>query len=192
MKVKIVLEGRLKNLYPNGIDLVASTAREAFTLLMNFPGFRKEDKVRHFVRVPEVSCIAALDVPLDSEVLTLVPIVAGSGGGGGNGLRQIIIGALVIAMAVFAPELFGVAAHGFFQTFLFNVGVSLVLGGILNYYNRSPKADPTAGDKRSRFISGTKNTVSAGTPIILIYGGPIKVGGQILSFDIDAENYVPD
>ena len=74
--------------------------------------------------------------------------------------------------------------------FLANMGASMVLGGLIASMNRAPKADPISGDKRSRFISGSKNTVDAGTPIPLIYG-KMKVGGHYLSFDIDAEDYEP-
>ena len=55
---------------------------------------------------------------------------------------------------------------------------------------KTPKADPTSGDKKSRFINGNANTIEEGTPIPLIYGLQ-KVYGQILSFDIDSEEYDP-
>ena len=80
----------------------------------------------------------------------------------------------------------------FLNNMIFNIGVSLVLGGIMQHLAKAPKADPTSGDKKSRFISGSANTVAAGTPISLIYGGPIKVAGHFLTFDMDSENYVPE
>lgn len=185
MMVTILLEGYLKPLYPKGVTVSASTLREALGLLATFRGFRSEDKVRHYVEVDALTCYAALDAPLRQEVVTITPLMGGAGGGSG---RQILIGALLIGLSFIMP----VFGAGIAKGFLFNVGVSLALGGILQHMAKSPKADPTSGDKRSRFISGTANTVAAGTPIPLIYGGPIKVGGHFLSFDVDAEDYVPE
>lgn len=198
MMVKILLEGYLKPLYPDGVTLSANTLREALGLLATFRGFRSEDKVRHYVKVDALTCYAALDAPLRQEVVTITPLMGGAGGGSG---RQILIGALLIGIsfaiggwAAGAIEAGKTVSAGviYAQGFFFNIGVSLALGGILQHMAKSPKADPTSGDKRSRFISGTANTVAAGTPIPLIYGGPIKVGGHFLSFDVDAEDYVPE
>ena len=198
MMVTILLEGYLKPLYPNGVTVSASTLREALGLLATFRGFRSEDKVRHYVEVDALTCYAALDAPLRQEVVTITPLMGGAGGGSG---RQILIGALLIGLSFLMPVFGGMGlakgatiakGWGIAQGLLFNVGVSLALGGILQHMAKSPKADPTSGDKRSRFISGTANTVAAGTPIPLIYGGPIKVGGHFLSFDVDAEDYVPE
>lgn len=199
MKVKILLEGYLRPLYPDGVTVFAETLREALGLLTTYVGFRTEDKVRHYVKVDILTCYSQMDAPLVSDTVTITPILGGAGGGSG---RQILIGALLIGLSFAMPMFVGPAnaafgsalsgGWGIAQTMIFNVGVSLVIGGLMQHMARSPKADPTSGDKRSRFISGTANTVAAGTGIPLIYGGPIKVGGHFLSFDIDAEDYVPE
>lgn len=184
MKILIQLEGYLKSLYPEGVAVHARSFREALGLLATYPGFRKTDPKRHFVRVSGLGCYADLDADLRTPSFTVTPIMGGAGGGSG---RQILIGALLIGLAFAMP---GTLASSKFALFLANMGASLVLGGLIASMNRAPKADPISGDKRSRFISGSKNTVDAGTPIPLIYG-KMKVGGHYLSFDIDAEDYEP-
>ena len=184
MKILIQLEGYLKSLYPEGVTVHARSFREALGLLATYPGFRKTDPKRHFVRVSGLGCYADLDADLRGSSFTVTPIMGGAGGGSG---RQILIGALLIGLAFAMP---GALASSKFALFLANMGASMVLGGLIASMNRAPKADPISGDKRSRFISGSKNTVDAGTPIPLIYGR-MKVGGHYLSFDIDAEDYVP-
>lgn len=184
MKILIQLEGYLKSLYPEGVTVHARSFREALGLLATYPGFRKTDPKRHFVRVSGLGCYADLDADLRTPSFTVTPIMGGAGGGSG---RQILIGALLIGLAFAMP---GALASSKFALFLANMGASMVLGGLIASMNRAPKADPISGDKRSRFISGSKNTVDAGTPIPLIYG-KMKVGGHYLSFDIDAEDYEP-
>lgn len=184
MKILIQLEGYLKSLYPEGVTVHARSFREALGLLATYPGFRKTDPKRHFVRVSGLGCYADLDADLRTDTFSVTPILGGAGGGAG---RQILIGALLIGLAFMMP---GALASSKFAIFLAQMGAGLVLGGLLASMNRAPKADPISGDKRSRFISGSKNTVDAGTPIPLIYG-KMKAGGHYLSFDIDAEDYEP-
>ena len=193
MKILIRLEGKLKKLYPEGIEVFARTGREALGMLSRFPGFRAEDGVKYFVRVDPLHYYHDLDNPLSSDVLTVTPV---HGGAGGGSARQIVIGALLIGFALIAPGITieGVAllAEGsLLPSFAFSLGVSLVLGGILQHMSKAPKADPVSGDKRSRFLGSTQNTVASGTRIPLAYGR-VKLGGHFLSFDVDAEDYVPE
>lgn len=193
MKILIRLEGKLKKLYPEGIEVFARTGREALGMLSRFPGFRAEDGVKYFVRVDPLHYYHDLDNPLSSDVLTVTPV---HGGAGGGSARQIVIGALLIGFALIAPGITieGVAllAEGsILPSLAFNLGVSLVLGGILQHMSKAPKADPVSGDKRSRFLGSTQNTVASGTRIPLAYGR-VKLGGHFLSFDVDAEDYVPE
>ena len=189
MKILIRLEGKLKKLYPEGVEVFARTGREALGMLSRFPGFRAEDGVKYFVRVDPIHYYHDLDNPLSSDVLTVTPV---HGGAGGGSARQIVIGALLIGFALIAPfGLTALADGGLLTGLAFNLGVSLVLGGILQHMSKAPKADPVSGDKRSRFLGSTQNTVASGTRIPLAYGR-VKLGGHFLSFDVDAEDYVPE
>lgn len=193
MKILIRLEGKLKKLYPEGVEVFARTGREALGMLSRFPGFRAEDGVKHFVRVDPLHYYHDLDNPLSSDVLTVTPV---HGGAGGGSARQIVIGALLIGFALIAPGITieGVALlaeESILPSLALSLGVSLVLGGILQHMSKAPKADPVSGDKRSRFLGSTQNTVASGTRIPLAYGR-VKLGGHFLSFDVDAEDYVPE
>lgn len=189
MKILIRLEGKLKKLYPEGVEVFARTGREALGMLSRFPGFRAEDGVKYFVRVDPLHYYHDLDNPLSSDVLTVTPV---HGGAGGGSARQIVIGALLIGFALINPfGLTALADGGLLTGLAFNLGVSLVLGGILQHMSKAPKADPVSGDKRSRFLGSTQNTVASGTRIPLAYGR-VKLGGHFLSFDVDAEDYVPE
>lgn len=186
----IRLEGYMKRFHPEVITLMATTPREALSLLQNY----LPKGVRHLVRIAELPCEAAFDNPNPSEkTLTITPIIMGGGGGKKGAGFQIAIGILLIALAVTGV---GLGASGFFTKIgvskgvLILTGAQLMLGGALQLLQKTPKADPTQGDMKSRFINGKGNTIEEGTPIPLIYGLQ-KVYGQILSFDIDAEGYDP-
>lgn len=184
----ITLEGYMERFHPEPILINAQTPREALSLLQNY----LPKGIRHFVRIPELPCEAAFDNQTPAlKTITIQPVVMGAGGSNKKaGGIQIAVGILLIALAVTG---FGTAAFakiGLSKGALILTGTQLILGGALQLLQKTPKADPTQGDKKSRFINGKGNTIEEGTPIPLIYGLQ-KVYGQILSFDIDGEEYDP-
>jgi len=186
MLVSIYLQGYMAKFIPNGrVTVEAFNVRDALEKLQNY----LPKGVRHLVKIKELGCPDDLEEV--KETLTITPIFEGSGGGSkrSSGI-QIGIGILLIAFAIWAgpsgAKLIGAAA----KQFLIGVGANLIIGGALQLLQKSPKADPTQGDKRSRFINGDKNTIKEGTPIPLIYGRQ-KVYPHILSFNIDADDYNP-
>lgn len=190
-RVTIQFEGSLKTRFPDPIIIEAPTIRGALLALAAIPGHTRDDS-RTMVKVDKAPCYAALDEPLPStETLTVIPVLAGSGGGDGG--QQILIGALVIGLA-FATGGASLAAGeltaGFLGQMAINIGASMILGGAMRLLASSPKADPTSGDKKSRFLSGEKNTVNSGTPIPLLYG-EFRQYGHYLSIDINSEDYTP-
>lgn len=182
MLVSIVLTGYLAKFLREPISVEAFNARDALEKLQNY----LPKGVSHLVKIKELGCPE--DLNEGKTILTISPYFEGSGGGKKAGGIQIGIGILLIAFAVVAS---GGAALTGFQQFLVGVGANLIIGGALQLLQKSPKADPTQGDKRSRFINGDKNTIKEGTPIPLIYGRQ-KVYPHILSFNIDANPYNPD
>lgn len=182
----ITLTGYLNKFRPEPTIVKANTAREAIDLFQNY----MPKGVRHFVRVLELSCEAAFD-ERRATTITIEPILMGAGGGSKKSAGiQIGIGIFLIALAVTGFGAVGLAKLGVTKGALILTGAQLVLGGVLQLLQKAPKADPTQGDKKSRFINGSGNTIEEGTPIPLIYGRQ-KVFGQILSFDIDADEYDP-
>lgn len=186
MLVSIYLQGYMAKFIDNGsVVIEAFNARDALEKLQNY----LPKGVRHLVKVKELGCPS--DLEEFKETLTIIPLFEGSGGGGKRSAGiQIGIGILLIAFAIWAgpagAKLIGAAS----KQFLIGVGANLIIGGALQLLQKSPKADPTQGDKRSRFINGDKNTIKEGTPIPLIYGRQ-KIYPHILSFNIDSTDYNP-
>lgn len=183
MLVSIYLQGYMAKFVKDGTVVVdAFNARDALEKLQNY----LPKGVRHLVKIKELGCVDDLDEV--KETLTIVPLFEGSGGGKKAGGIQIGIGILLITLLAFTGV--GAAVGAGMKSFLMGVGANLIIGGALQLLQKSPKADPTQGDKKSRFINGDKNTIKEGTPIPLIYGRQ-KVYPHILSFNIDSSDYNP-
>lgn len=187
MLVNVYLEGYLAKFVKGGhVTVEAFNTRDALEKLQNF----MPKGVKHLVKIKELGCPDDLDEA--KETLTITPLFEGSGGGGKkSGGIQIGIGILLIAFVAFTGGVGAALKAGGFKSFLVGVGANLIIGGALQLLQKSPKADPTQGDKKSRFINGDKNTIREGTPIPLIYGRQ-KVYPHFLSFNIDADAYNPD
>lgn len=184
MLVNVYLEGYLAKFVKDGTVVVdAFNARDALEKLQNF----MPKGVKHLVKVKELGCPDDLDEA--KETLTITPLLQGAGGGKKAGGIQIGIGILLITLLTFTGV--GAAVGAGMKSFLMGVGANLIIGGALQLLQKSPKADPTQGDKKSRFINGDKNTIKEGTPIPLIYGRQ-KVYPHFLSFNIDTDAYNPD
>lgn len=187
MLVKLILTGYLKDFVPKGeIFVDAFNARDALMKAGNY----LPKGATHQVQVAELPCVDSLqECP---ETLTIQPLYQGSGGSNKKaGGIQIALGILLVAFAgPLATSAFGkflaLSKGGLILT-----GAQLILGGALQLLQKSPKADPIQGDKKSRFINGEKNTVKEGTPIPLIYGRQ-KVYPHVLSFNIDSDDYNPN
>jgi len=187
MQVDIFLTGYLaKFVKQQPVQVEAFNNRDALEKLQNY----LPKGVRHLVKIKELGCPDDLEEL--KETLTISPLFEGSGGGSkrSSGI-QIGIGILLIAFAVVTGGGATPLISAGLKQFLIGVGANLIIGGALQLLQKSPKADPTQGDKRSRFINGDKNTVREGTPIPLIYGRQ-KVYPHILSFNIDSTDYNPD
>lgn len=185
MLVNVYLEGYLAKFVKDGTVVVdAFNARDALEKLQNF----MPKGVKHLVKIKELGCPDDLDEA--KETLTITPLLQGAGGGKKAGGIQIGIGILLIAFVAFTGGVGVALKAGGFKSFLVGVGANLIIGGALQLLQKSPKADPTQGDKKSRFINGDKNTIKEGTPIPLIYGRQ-KVYPHILSFNIDSSDYNP-
>lgn len=123
------------------------------------------------------------------EVIKIVPIVAGAGGGFG----KIIIGAALIGAAMFVPglqepmfttglggELFGAMTAG---ELLGSIGMALVLGGAAQLLTPTPKAPDSVErpeNKPSYLFDGAVNTAAQGAAVPIAYG-KIMAGSVVIS-----------
>ena len=131
---------------------------EAIKLLcINEPKFAKELAEAHehgigytVVQADEFLDYSDLHLPLGKNDLIVTPVVAGSGGDGGGGIGQILIGAALIAVAIVNP--FGAAAIGtlgitapiLVNTAVAAIGATLVLSGTAQLLSPQPTI-PTLG-----------------------------------------------
>lgn len=134
---------------------------------------------------------------IENKELTLVPIIAGSGGRG----LGIILGIVLIAAAVFlggAPLALGGSGVGFVGSTpalgglisaggLLKMGIGLVLSGLMQLLMKPPEMkgpSDTAQRRNNDMFDALDNTTDPSTSIPLIYGMP-RVAGQMLSGHIE-------
>jgi predicted phage tail protein len=116
--------------------------------------------------------------PLKDGDVNIVPLFAGAK----KGLFQILLGGLLVALSF-------MVGMPWLSSFLLKVGALMVLGGISQLLNPTPKADGDGNDE-SRYMGPPKNTVQIGTRIPIIYGR-YQWGGQYLSYDVNAQMVIP-
>lgn len=193
-KVKIVLHGYLKKLIPEGLFMTGYSAGEIVNgFFRQFPHLGPSPgKNRMAVQVQGFETKESLFAALTPDVkeLHICPMLAGGKGGFG----QIILGIVIIGTAFMTGGASLVAGNLVFSSTLagmfFNLGVSLVLGGLLGMLSPSPKltqSDSTRDPAASQYLGATQNTVKIGTRIPLLWG-KFRCYGHYLSFDVDAKD----
>jgi predicted phage tail protein len=121
----------------------------------------------------------------DREIIRIAPVISGAGSAG-----KIILGAILI-VAAFATgqwELAGVA-KSLLATTLFGLGVSLVIGGVIELLTPVPKLDgngDNADNQANSNFNGPVNTTAQGNPVPLAYG-TVLAGSAVISAGIPAE-----
>lgn len=203
----------LQYLFPEQVNIEAATPLDALKLIaVQHPLSGKIEPVP--VRIKE---LRELDLTIDptladsGRVYRIVPIDAlelsagYAGAGGDNGLMNIVIGVVLIAVAVFAPyALAGVGsvataatasgavvfAQGTFAAYAasaaMSIGISLVLTGAMQLLAPNKKTE-VEGNYKSRAF-GTATTTEVGTPIPIIFGRHLTFF-HLFSFNVDARNY---
>lgn len=127
----------------------------------------------------------------EKDVLHIVPVIKGAG----RGMGQILAGALLIGLAVFA----GPAVGGFLGTSLGSglfgasvskalgyIGLSLVVGGVSQLLSPSPPSIPEASKLQSFSFSGIVNVAEQGLPVPICYGRVIT-GSVVISAGLNSE-----
>ncbi|KGA39407.1 phage tail assembly protein [Pectobacterium odoriferum] len=118
-----------------------------------------------------------------SKEIRIAPVVIGSKQ---NGLFQTILGATLLAVAIFAP--WGTAFA--YSNFLGALGGSMMLGGIVQMLTPmqggiSMRESPD--NKPSYAFGGPVNSIAQGNPVPILYGRR-RIGGAIISAGIYAED----
>lgn len=190
-RVKIILHGRLKKLYPHELYMSGRSVAE----ILN--GINRQIKELrpvigdqpNFVTVLGYETREALEAPLSKDVseIDIMPVMAGHKGG----FLQILVGVALIAVSFALPAGFALFGGMLTASSVFSFGLSLVLGGLIQMLSPAPKIDQTgntASDpEASKYLGADQNTVKIGTRIPLPYGRNMMYG-HYLSFNIDAKD----
>tara|TARA_R100000406_G_scaffold71083_1_gene51403 strand:- start:28 stop:633 length:606 start_codon:yes stop_codon:yes gene_type:complete len=117
----------------------------------------------------------------EQDVLHIVPVIKGAG----RGLGQILAGALLIGLTVFAgPAITGVFGASVTKALTY-VGVSLVVGGISNLLSPTPDSINEASKLQSFSFSGIVNVADQGLPVPICYGR-VVTGSVVISAGLNA------
>lgn len=181
-KVKVVLHGHLKELYPHDIEMSGFSVAEILngigrqiSVLRPKPG---EDT--RFFSVVGYDTHEALTGPIkpNQKELHIVPAMHG---GKGGGFFKVVLGVALIAASFMMPAA-GIA---------FSFGLSLALGGLLEILSPTPKIDrsgtSSVDPEASKYLGASQNTTKIGTRIPICYG-EVQVFGHYISFDVDAKD----
>lgn len=157
---------------------VESVAEAVRFLVSNFPHLERHMAEQHY-RVSTGKQILTeheLHYPVgDTEVISITPIIVGSGA-----VVRAVLGVVLIAASFFIPglALFGIAL----QPIILGIGASLVLGGVAQLLSPIPSTGKEEKDPKNQSysFSGIQNTSRAGLPIPIIYG-EVVVGSLVIS-----------
>lgn len=195
--VKVKLYGHLRK-WGREFELSVKSPAEAIHALNTMlPGFK------HFIETAELKGmgfaifngkqnITADELALGAKPeIRIAPVYGGRKSGGG---LQIILGAvLIIAATIMAP---GVGAGAAFASgaggwgTVAMVGVSLVIGGVMQMLTPTVGGLKTSGDSENSAayaFGGPVNTTAQGTPVGILYGER-EIGGAVISAGIFAED----
>ena len=192
-----------------------SSAGEAIRMLLaNFPGLERHMADQHYKVIVD-NCETDLDeihYPA-SQIIKIVPVLGGAGGGVG----KIVAGVALVALAIALPGagMFAGGAIGFGATsatlgagltaLAGNIGLALIIGGAAQLLSPTPQigqigpaaqslgggrtttTEGTEMDPQESYsFSGIQNTSRQGTPVPVVYGETI-VGSVVISAGIDVD-----
>ncbi|EFY6288719.1 tail assembly protein [Escherichia coli] len=182
---RICLYGDLQR-FGRRIDLRVKTGAEAIrALATQLPAFRQKlNEGRYQVRISgrdagENELSARLNEPLaNGAVIHIVPRLAGAKSGG---IFQAVLGAALIATAIWMPGLSIVASN-----LMFSLGAGMVLGGVAQMLApkaKTPKVSATDNGKQNTYFSSLDNMVAQGNVLPVLYG-EMRVGSRVASQEI--------
>lgn len=185
----VKLLGELGKEFGKSFKLEVSSPAEAVrALCINFPAFKKhlidsgERGVAYKVLVgKEALTCDDLHNPSGKDVIRIVPVLQGAGGGG---VVQTIIGAALVALS-FVPFLAPIAPY------LMSAGIAMMIGGVVQMLSPTPNlssqdSNNQPDNKPSYTFNGAVNTSAQGYPVPIGYGR-MMVGSAVISGGITVE-----
>ncbi|EQB1638786.1 tail assembly protein [Escherichia coli] len=167
-----------------------NTAAEAIRALsLQVPGFRRQmNEGWYQIRIAgrdagENELSARLNEPLaNGAVLHIVPRLAGAKSGG---VFQTVLGAALVAAAIWMPGI-SIAA----SNIMFSMGAAMALGGVAQLLApkaKTPEYRSTDNGKQNTYFSSLDNMIAQGNPMPVPYG-EMLVGSRRISQDISTRD----
>jgi len=180
---KIYLHGELGEKYGKVFEMDVSSPREACrALISQLDGFAEYIKDRYY-KVKRGKYFIEHEDHLSfafgkENEFHMIPVVSGSKSRGGG---KVLIGAALIGVSLLFAPLSGIT---------FNIGVSLILGGVSQMLTKPPKAGDFQTSERpeeraSFLFNGPVNQSVQGIPIPLVYG-TMRTGSIVASIGMEA------
>ena len=191
---KVKLYGELADFVGHKeLDAVITCTADAIRFLItNFPKLEAHMSQRYYKVLVDDYEIGeeVIQNPIGQSDISIVPIIAGSGGAGKSLLGIALIGvAFMLPVAVpLAPLKFG-GLGGFVgaNAALANIGLGLTLMGVSEMLFPLPQRPDFSNEEDPRIsfsFSGVQNTSRAGTSHPIVYG-EIVTGSVVISAGID-------
>ena len=196
--ITVLLYGELAKKYGKFHKYAVRNVPEAIRALeANYRGFKQAIKADGEYRVVvDKKQISEDELGMRAiDTIKIVPLVQGAG----NGVRQAILGIVLIAVAWWNPMGWGAAAGAggagmsgatgaLVISAMKSIGMSLLIGGVSQMMTKTPKLDAGADrpdNKPSYAFDGPVNTTAQGNPVPLAYGR-ILAGSQVISAGLEA------
>ena len=191
---KVKLYGELADFIGHKeLDAVINSTADAIRFLVsNFPKLEAHMADRYYKVLVDDYEIGEEDIhnPIGQSDISIVPVIAGAGGG----LGRTLLGVAMIGLAFTMPgaNFSGLgfsAAKGFsgFQAAIGNIGIALTLQGVSQMLFPLPQPQDFSNEEDPRIsfsFSGVQNTSRAGTSHPIAYG-EIVTGSVVISAGID-------
>lgn len=129
--------------------------------------------------------------PVGQDVIRIIPVIMGSKRGG---ILQIIAGVVLVAVGVVVSGMefaFGGITAGQIGAYIAGMGISMIVGGVVQMLTPIPKNQgKEIDDRRSYLFNGAVNVSAQGASVPLLYG-EMYVGSVVGSAGISVEdNYI--
>ena len=188
---KVKLYGELADFVGHKeLDAVINSTAEAIRFLVtNFPKLEAHMADKHYKVLVDDYDIDKNEIhnPIGQSDISIVPVIAGAGGG----LGKALLGVALIGLSFAVPGSIAFTKAGItggaLSKGLFGVGAALTLSGVSEMLFPLPKPQDFSNEEDPRIsfsFSGVQNTSRAGTSHPIVYG-EIFTGSVVISAGID-------
>ena len=188
---KVKLYGELADFVGHKeLDAVINSTADAIRFLVtNFPKLEEHMSQRYYKVLVDDYEIGEEDIqnPIGQSDISIVPVIAGAGGG----LGKTLLGVAMIGLAFAVPGSIAFTKAGItggaLSKGLFGIGAALTLTGVSEMLFPLPDLPDFSNEEDPRIsfsFSGVQNTSRAGTSHPIAYG-EIVTGSVVISAGID-------